>query len=230
MVWLQLPYDTNSYKFILSLPPSNVNLGGISSFRRFKAVHVVWPTAALLLPMVPWKMTTLWCWWCWLVGWDFLDVPRKKLPTATSKKWGIIQPPMMPWLGCHGGAIQCHCLMKKPTWWNPSPPKNRQSQKEAHLPTIIFQGLFCCLKDAGPTKKTCWKQTISESFQGPSERIQSTGTPKGRLDRGSYRVNLLGGLKLVGNGWWWWWWWWWWWRRRWWWWWWWWWWCLLTTK
>ena len=37
---------------------------------------------------------------------------------------------------------------------DPSPPKNRQSQKETHLPTIIFQGLFCCLKDAGPTKET----------------------------------------------------------------------------
>lgn len=127
MVWLQLPYDTNSYKFILSLPPSNVNLGGISSFRRFKAVHVVWPTAALLLPTVPWKMTTLWCWWCWLVGCFFfkifVKIHRKKLqqqPLKNGKSsrghgWTTITwyKSSLQWchvIRCHGGAISSATL------------------------------------------------------------------------------------------------------------------------
>ena len=87
-------HRTSKSKFTVSLPPTTLNLGGISSFRRFKAVHVAWPTAALLLPMVPWigKMTMLvGAGWCWLVGRDFLDIceysPIKNFPTATSKEW-----------------------------------------------------------------------------------------------------------------------------------------------
>lgn len=81
---------------------------------------------------------------------------------------------------CHGGAIQCHCLIKKTTC-GPTP--------------------FCCLKAAGPTSdegnllKTDDFRVVPRSFGEDSIDWNTQGTLGSRELQGE----PPGGLKLVGN-------------------------------